>query len=171
MQSVREIIKEACARINLVPRRQAVPGDILENAYKLLKGVVNKYNFDNLLNWTQNSIIVPNSNLIHFYDETDFVKGDNNLYFDNADALNAHIITEEEYENATWAIVKSVPNVVYSIIRIAVPGEIQYQWVGHPQHEPYSQRYQEMKRYEESLCPSLCEEPQGGTEFHRTVWT
>ena len=72
MQSVREIIKEACARINLVPRRQAVPGDILENAYKLLKGVVNKYNFDNLLNWTQNSIIVPNSNLIHFYDYYSF---------------------------------------------------------------------------------------------------
>lgn len=148
MQSVREIIKESCARINLVPRRQAVPGDILENAYKLLKGVVNKYNFDNLLNWTQNSIIVPNSNLIHFYDETDFVKGDNNLYFDNADELSAHIITEEEYENATWAIVKEVPNVVYSIIRIAVPGDVQYQWQPHEQHEPYSQRYQEMKRYE-----------------------
>ena len=42
--SVREIIKEACTRINLVPRKQAVPGDILENGYKLLKGVADKYN-------------------------------------------------------------------------------------------------------------------------------
>ena len=54
MLSIRDIIKESCTRINLVPRKQAVPGDILENAFRLLKGVVDKYNKDNLLSWTQN---------------------------------------------------------------------------------------------------------------------
>ena len=43
---VRSIIKEATSRINLVPRKQAVPGDILETAYQLLKGIVSKYNYD-----------------------------------------------------------------------------------------------------------------------------
>lgn len=148
MQSVREIIKEACARINLVPRRQAVPGDILENAYKLLKGVVNKYNFDNLLNWTQNSIIVPNSNLIHLYDETDFVKGDNNLYFDNADELNAYELTEEDYKNDVWAILADHPSVLYKVMGVATPEGTVYTWYAFQVHEPYPQRYQEMKRYE-----------------------
>lgn len=148
MQSVREIIKEACARINLVPRRQAVPGDILENAYKLLKGVVNKYNFDNLLNWTQNSIIVPNSNLIHFYDETDFVKGEYNLYFDNADELNAYELTEEDYKNDVWAILADHPSVLYKVMGVGTPEGTVYTWYGFQVHEPYPQRYQEMKRYE-----------------------
>lgn len=74
MNSVREIIKEACSRVNLVPRRQAVPGDILETGYNLLKGIVNKYNYDNLLSFTQNSIIVPNKELTHIYDETDLLQ-------------------------------------------------------------------------------------------------
>ena len=70
MISVRELIKESCTRVGLVPRRQAVPGDIVENAYKLLKGVVNKYNRDNLLSFTQNSIILENKSLIHIYDNS-----------------------------------------------------------------------------------------------------
>ena len=95
-QTVREIIQEACTRINLVPRRQAIPGDIVENAFKLLKGVVDKYNKDNLLSWTQNSIILENKPLIHIYDNSDVLKGANNLYFDNADELNAYHLTGGE---------------------------------------------------------------------------
>ena len=51
--NIREIIKEAVTRVNLVPRRQAVPGDLVETAFRLLKGIVAKYNNDNLLNFTQ----------------------------------------------------------------------------------------------------------------------
>ena len=69
--SPRTIIKEACTRINLVPRRQAPQGDVLESGYRLLKGIVSKYNYDNLLAWTQNSIVVQNSQKIHIYDESD----------------------------------------------------------------------------------------------------
>ena len=49
MLSVRDIIKEASCRIGLVPRRQTVPGDIVETALNLLKGIVNKYN--NIIKW------------------------------------------------------------------------------------------------------------------------
>ena len=113
--NVREIIKEAVTRVNLVPRRQAIPGDILENAYRLLKGVVNKYNYDNLLNFTQNSIIVKNAEFTHLWDETDIVKGKNNLYFNSREELEAYTPDEEEYENDTWAMVKGVDDYVYIV--------------------------------------------------------
>lgn len=118
--NVREIIKEAVTRVNLVPRRQAIPGDILENAYRLLKGVVNKYNYDNLLNFTQNSIIVKNAEFTHLWDETDIVKGKNNLYFNSREELEAYEPDEEEYENDTWAMVKGNDEAVFIVYSPAV---------------------------------------------------
>ena len=142
--SVREIIKEACCRVNIVPRRQAVPGDIVENAYRLLKGIVAKYNNDNLLVWTQNNIILQNRELIHIYDESDVLKGDNNLYFSTTDELEAYKLTEEDYVNNVWAVVESQPSTVY---RVSTDGK-NYAWSAEEMKEPYPQRYQEMKRYE-----------------------
>lgn len=146
MITVREVIVEAATRVNLCSQRNPYPG-VVENAFRLLKGIISKYNNDNLLVWTQNSVIVPKSNLIHIYDESDYLKGEHNLYFDNERELNSYKLSEEDYENNVWAIVKEVPNVVYSIIRITTP-EVQFQWLPHVVNEPYSQRYQEMKRYE-----------------------
>lgn len=120
---------------------------VVENGFKLLQGIISKYNNNDLLVWTQNSVIVPKSNLIHIYDESDYLKGEHNLYFDNERELNSYKLSEEDYENNTWAIVKEVPNVVYSVIRITTPA-VQFQWLPHVVNEPYSQRYQEMKRYE-----------------------
>lgn len=144
MLSIREVIKEACARINLVPRKQAVPGDIVENAYLLLKGVVNKYNKDNLLSWTQNSIILPNKSLIHIYDESDSLKGQFNLYFDNEDELNAYHLTEADYDNDVWAVVKG-KDCYYTVL----PHSDVYLWSFHQADD--CQRYQEMKKYESML--------------------
>ena len=144
--SVREVIIEAATRVNLCPQRNPYPG-VVENAFRLLKGIISKYNNDNLLVWTQNSVIVPKSNLIHIYDESDYLKGEHNLYFDNEHELNSYKLSEEDYENNVWAIVKEVPNVVYSVIRITALA-VQFQWLPHVVNEPYSQRYQEMKRYE-----------------------
>ena len=147
--SVREIIKEACTRINLVPRKQAVPGDILENGFKLLKGVADKYNKDNLLSWTQNSLILPNVPLIHVYDETDALKGQYNLYFDNMDEMGAYDLTEEDIENHTWALVKDQPEHLFTAMVVHPgPDETVYTWANRTVSEPYPQRYQEMKRYE-----------------------
>lgn len=146
--NVREIIKEACCRVNIVPRRQAVPGDIMENAYRLLNGIVAKYNSDNLLAWTQNNIILQNHELIHIFDESDVLKGEHNLYFANADELHNYKVTEDDYNNDVWAIVKDSPNVLFKVTTVGTPSGTVYSWQGVPVHEPYPQRYQEMKRYE-----------------------
>ena len=141
--NVREIIKEAVTRVNLVPRRQAIPGDLLENAYRLLKGVVNKYNYDNLLNFTQNSIIVNNAEFTHLWDETDIVKGKNNMYFDSVPQMEAYTPDEEDYENNTWAMVKGVNDYIYVVYQPA-PGV--FAW-----HNQYiyqeTLRIQQMREY------------------------
>ena len=145
--TVREVIVEAATRVNLAPQRNPYPG-VVENAFRLLKGIISKYNQDNLLCWTQNSVIVPKSNLIHIYDESDYLKGEHNLYFDNADELNAYELSEDDYKNDVWAILKDHPNVLYNVMSVGTPDGTVYTWVGYPTHEPYPQRYQEMKRYE-----------------------
>ena len=76
---VKEIITEAAVRVNLAPQRNPY-ATVVENGFRLLKGIVNKYNADNLLNWTQNSVIIPKSNLIHIYDNTDYLKGKYNIF-------------------------------------------------------------------------------------------
>lgn len=148
MNNVREIIKESCCRVNIVPRRQAVPGDIMENAYRLLKGIVAKYNSDNLLAWTQNNIILQNHELIHIFDESDVLKGEHNLYFANADELHNYVVTEDDCNNDVWAILADHPTALYRVMPVGTPSGTVYTWYGFQVHEPYQQRYQEMKRYE-----------------------
>ena len=142
--NVREIIKEATSRINLVPRKQAVPGDILETAYQLLKGIVSKYNSDNLLNFTQNSVIVKNTEVTHIYDESDFVKGNNNMYFEVAAGVYNYTPTSEDYRNEVWAMAKDTPNLVYIVYS---PSPDVYAW--HPQeiHDHMLPRIQQMEAY------------------------
>lgn len=141
--TVREIIIEAATRVNLAPQRNPYSG-VTENAFRLLKGIISKYNNDNLLVWTQNSIIVPKSNLVHLYNESDYLKGEYNLYFDTVNELNAYTLTEEDYNNKVWAIVKSNPTVYYTVSQ----SDNDYTWELNNAVEPFSQRYQEMKRYE-----------------------
>lgn len=146
---IRTIITEACTRINLVPRRQAVPGDIVENAFRLLKGIVAKYNYDNLLAWTQKSVIVPKSPIIHIYDETDVIKGDNNLYFDTVAEMNSHVFDLNEIDKL-WCIVKEVPNTYYTV-QVETANPLTFVTVPHNVQEPYPQRYQEMLAYQDML--------------------
>ena len=148
MNSVRDIIKEACCRVNIVPRRQAVPGDIMENAYKLLKGIVAKYNNDNMLSWTQNSIILGNSELIHIFDESDVLKGEHNMYFNSVAELENYHPTDEDFDNDVWAVVKDEPSKMYKIEPVRLPDSTEYMWYGFQVQEPQPQRFQEMKRYE-----------------------
>lgn len=146
---IRTIITEACTRINLVPRRQAVPGDIVENAYRLLKGIVAKYNSDNLLAWTQKSVIVPKSPIIHIYDETDVIKGDNNLYFDTVAEMNSHVFDLNEIDKL-WCIVKEVPNTYYTV-QVETSNPLTFVTIPHEVNEPYPQRYQDMLAYQNML--------------------
>ena len=144
---VKEIILEAAVRVNLAPQRNPYP-TVVENGFRLLQGIVNKYNADNLLNWTQNSVIIPKSNLIHIYDNTDYLKGKYNLYFDNSDELNNYPLTEDDYKHDVWAILKDHPNVLYRVMPVGTPSGTVYTWYGVATKEPLPQRYQEMKRYE-----------------------
>lgn len=144
---VKEIITEAAVRVNLAPQRNPYP-IIIENGFRLLQGIVKKYNADDLLNWTQNSIIIPNSNLIHIYDNTDYLKGKYNLYFDTVPELNAYQLSAEDLQKNVWAIVKEEPNTLYTVEAEEIGQVTIYTWKGEPAKEPYSQRYQEMKRYE-----------------------
>lgn len=144
MASIREIIKESVTRINLVPRKQAIPGDILETAFKLLKGIVAKYNYDNLLAFTQNSILVRNTEFTHFYDESDFIAGKNNLYFETTEALLAHTVTEEDYNNGVWAMAKDAPNSVFIVFK---PAQNIYDWRQQTIYDEYNPRIQQMRAY------------------------
>lgn len=140
---IRTLITEACTRVNLVPRRQAVPGDIQENAYRLLRGIVAKYNADNLLCWTEKSILIPKNNLIHIYDQTDVLAGQYNMYFDTEDELNAYVLTEEDMANDVWAIVKEKPGAYYTVTHSGA-----YMWQYNVITEPHSQRIQDMLAYQ-----------------------
>lgn len=146
---VRTIITESCTRCNLVPRRQAVPGDIMENAYRLLKGIIAKYNYDNLLVWTQKSVIVPKSTLIHLYDETDILKGENNLYFDTVAEMNSYVFDLNEIDNL-WCIVKEVPNTYYTV-QVETSNPLTFATIPHEVPEVVPQRYQEMLEYQNML--------------------
>ena len=141
--SVRELIKESCSRVNIVPRRQAVPGDILETGYRLLRGIISKYNSADLLVWTQNSVIVPKSDNIHIYDEDDVLAGQYNMYFDTLDELNAYALSQEDMDNNVWAIVREQPNAYYTVTNSGT-----YLWKYNAVEEPWPQRYQEMVRYQ-----------------------
>lgn len=70
MIAIRDIITEALSRANIVPRRQAAPGAMVETAFRALKGIISRYNNDNLLAFTQNTYTFsPNKHsIIHIYD-------------------------------------------------------------------------------------------------------
>lgn len=146
---VRSLIQEACARVNICPRRQAVPGDIMENAYRLLKGIIAKYNSDNLLCWTQKSVIVPKSTLIHIYDETDILKGENNLYFDTVAEMNSYVFDLNEIDKL-WCIVKEVPN-TYFTVQVETSNPLTFAAIPHEVPNVVPQRYQEMLEYQNML--------------------
>lgn len=146
---VRSLIQEACTRVNICPRRQAVPGDIVENAYRLLKGIVAKYNSDNLLCWTQKSVIVPKSTLIHLYDETDILKGENNLYFDTVAEMNSYVFDLNEIDKL-WCIVKEVPNTYYTV-QVETSNPLTFVTIPHEVPAVVPQRYQEMMEYQNML--------------------
>ena len=60
MTTVRNILTEALARANLVPRKRAVPADMLENAFQLFKGILQKYNFSNFIIYTRDELdLIP----------------------------------------------------------------------------------------------------------------
>jgi len=59
MFTVRDVITEALARANLVNRRQEAPGNMLENALNLLRGIASDYSRHNLLQFLRRELVLP----------------------------------------------------------------------------------------------------------------
>lgn len=148
--NVREIIREATSRINLVPRKQAVPGNIVENALNLLNGIVSRYNKDNLLSFTENSVTIKNPGKlqeIHIYDQSNTAAGPNNMVFDSVDEMNAYEITQEDVGNGLQAMTRENTNVVYNATAIHYgPDDVSYTWIGN-RITVETKRVQDMKAY------------------------
>jgi hypothetical protein len=146
MASVRDVILQACSRVNLGSKTQPPAPNVFEAGLEDLHSIVNKYNADDLLVFTQNSARMRNNQWIHIYDKVDSLKGENNLFFDSAEDLNEHEITQEEYENDTWAMVTENPIAYYTIRSIHVGDTVEYSWVGHPV-DKYDKRCADMSMY------------------------
>lgn len=160
MISVRELIKEATSRANIVPRRQAVPGNLVEIAFNHLKGIVSKYNNDNLLAFTQENITLPLKEKIHIFDENDSLLGPYDKVFDGVDELNAYELTKDDVDNGTLAIVREdgYENAYWFAIRVGTQSGPVYTWSGGhiPENVPY--RLQKMIDYRnmyQMYCPDV----------------
>lgn len=140
---VRTIITEACQRANIVPRRQAANGSIVETAFRLLQGIVSEYNNDNYLAFTQNSIDLPAKSIIHIYDTVDTYGGEDNVYFDDLEQKNDNPPTQEQVDADTWAMVKGHETTVWKATNIG--GTLG--WYRNPNYDQFDPRYQEMVRY------------------------
>lgn len=57
--TVKNVITEALARANLVPRRQPAPGNMVEDALALLKGIASDYSRHNLLQFLRKEVELP----------------------------------------------------------------------------------------------------------------
>jgi len=84
--TVRSVITEALARANLVARRQPAPGNMVENAYALLKGIAADYSRHNLLQFLRREVVLPTQGI----QETQYILGNGyvegtNFWFVNTD--------------------------------------------------------------------------------------
>lgn len=141
--NVRTLIVEALNRANIVPRRQAAPGDKVEDGLKLLKGLTGRFNNDNFLAFTQCQADLPSVRYIHIFDEDDTGKGENDMVFQTRAQLLAYTPTEEDFENQVYGMAKDSTSTYFRVTR---DGD-GFGWfeVEHP--DEYEQRYQQMKRY------------------------
>ena len=144
---VRDIIREALSRANVVPRRQPAPFDKQESSLKLLQGIVSQYNNDNYLAFTQTSVDLPARRYIHIFDKDDTQKGDWNFYFDNVADMNSNPPDMEAVDNYAWAICKDNLDKVYYAYNMGGA----FGWAElHKDELEFDPRYQQMKRYAET---------------------
>lgn len=146
---VRSIITEALSRSNVVPRRQAAPGDLVQSSFNLLKGIVSKFNNDNFLAFTQQGFDLPARKVIHIYGKYDTMLDENNMVFASSDDLSAYPLSQQDYDNSLWGFINDGHHdtVVYSVISIGTPSGTIYQWQPHPNVDQYNQRYQNIIAY------------------------
>lgn len=124
MISVKDLIKEASVRAGF-PRKQPLSGNIEETAYRLLVGIVSKYNNDNLLSYTQNTVTVNNHKQIHIFDNEDSL-----IYSDAEHGLMKYSQNKPEatVDDVGTRIYIGSENRVYEGLQVTVPGSTIYVW-------------------------------------------
>ena len=124
MISVKDLIKEASVRAGF-PRKQPLSGNIEETAYRLLVGIVSKYNNDNLLSYTQNTVTVNNHKQIHIFDNEDSL-----IYSDTEHGLMKYSQNKPEatVDDVGTRIYIGSENRVYEGLQVTVPGSTIYVW-------------------------------------------
>lgn len=139
---VRTIITEALSRSNVVPRRQAAPGNLVESAYNLLKGIVSKFNNDNFLAFTQQGLDLPAKKVIHIYGKDDTMLGEYNYVFNDISEMTRYVPSVEEKENDAWAVTRDNPQQVYGVVETM--GAYHWEPIEVDEFDP---RYQQIMRY------------------------
>lgn len=84
---VRDIIKEALSRANVVPRKQQANDAYVETALRLLQGITSRYNNQSLLAFTQMKARLPAARTIHIYNKEDLFAGENHRFFNSISDL------------------------------------------------------------------------------------
>lgn len=141
---VRDMIKQACDRVNLSLGTQGPTPDVFQVALEKLKSVISKYNSDSILSFTQNSVYLKNSELIHIYDKQNTAGGEYNRYFDTEADLNSYVLTEKDYDNEVYGSVKTNWQTVrYTVGR----ANDQFIWIPHILEGLLSPRDQQIHEY------------------------
>lgn len=148
---IRTIITEALSRANIIPRRQqrqTASDDLVQSAYMLLQGIINSYNNDNYLAFSQRQVDLPYRSVIHLYDMDDTFGGENNRYFNTVEELNdpLNIPTADDVDNDVHAVVKSNPSIIY-VATAQMPAPV---WQPRDFDE-FDPRDQQMKTYCEAV--------------------
>lgn len=95
MITVRSIITEALNRSNLVSRRQTPPADMVESAYRLLKGIAGEYSNDNLLQFLIASVETT-------FDKREYVLGETEQGIDEYLPLDIEAPNIQKVSKVYW---------------------------------------------------------------------
>lgn len=130
---VRDIIREALSRANVVPRKQQANDAYVETALRLLKGIVSRYNNQSLLAFTQMKARLPAARTIHIYDKEDLFAGEHHRYFNSVEDLQnpLNIPNADDVAEGVKAMILGQPGTVY-VATDAMPAPI---WQPRPTDE------------------------------------
>lgn len=112
---VRDIIKEALSRANVVPRKQQANDAYVETALRLLQGITSRYNNQSLLAFTQMKARLPAARTIHIYNKEDLFAGENHRFFSSVEELQnpLNIPNADDVAEGVKAMILNQPGTVY----------------------------------------------------------
>jgi len=136
----KDLIHQALMRANMETQLKPADGSLYEDGYRLLKGITSKYNNDDLLSFTEETVILPNAEIIHIYDDYDSLIGEHRHIFNTVIEMNIWLDDEATELNINDIIFVVANKKLYIVNEdLTVNEEIQ--------EIPPSQDYQELLAY------------------------